>query len=333
MANLRQERHVELVTGLQEQFVITSQLTAANIPSELPQLAIFVLSIVTREDPKDDTFSRVGRVSDLTTLPVGRDAGLASAGGTNIEYLSAGATLIYTTLNDAVLASTTIRDRVSALVTSWNQFYTQFNAPDPTPIDYLIPSIDPSQVAALIGAYRVAKHSAYSAFAAKQAADTQFTFATTDLASKSTRLASAKSVQSYALIVTSESGTINTAFTTLLTASDTYYAFKNTSSGPDMTFSGVLSSAHATVASSAPYPGDSANLVSYANTLVTMLQSENDIATLALYAATSSQTIAGNTLTAATATMNTALNAVLAVCPTFDKTSVCWIDDDGSISF
>jgi hypothetical protein len=66
---------------------------------------------VDRSDPKRDAFARVARISDLTTLPLGRNAGLGSSGS---EYLSTTSTLTYPTLDEAIAAEKVITDRCNA---------------------------------------------------------------------------------------------------------------------------------------------------------------------------------------------------------------------------
>ena len=82
MALLKQERHVELVTGANEAFVITTLMANASIPAQLPHLNVFVIAVADVDDPKQDSLARVARIADLTTLPIGRSAGIAAPGPT-----------------------------------------------------------------------------------------------------------------------------------------------------------------------------------------------------------------------------------------------------------
>src|SRR6266542_2071056 len=167
MANLQQERHVEYVSAQFERYVLTSTMTTAVIPTELPHLFVFVHKIVAPSDPKRDTLARVARIADLTTLPLGRNAGLASHA---VEYLSTTSTLTYPTLDEAIAAEKTVIDRCNALITDWVKFNASFNAPSPTPANISLPSPDPSQKQQLIAAYKATKENRYALGLARQAA-------------------------------------------------------------------------------------------------------------------------------------------------------------------
>jgi len=179
MAVFEQERHVELRDGETEVYVITSTLVSYLV-DELPHPDVFVINIATREDPKDDTLVRVATVADLTDLPRGRDAGLASADNVGILYLINTWRLEYGTLDEGIAAAGVIKDRVNALITSWQTFDDEFSAPSPTPASYTLPSPDLSSLCALVEAYKVAKQDRYQKELTQATAANTRTAANTD---------------------------------------------------------------------------------------------------------------------------------------------------------
>jgi len=212
MAVFQQERHVELNEESRSVFVITSSLVSFTA-GELPHTNVFVLTIITREDPKDDVLARVASIADLTELPQGRDSGLASATGTDILYLSSTCTLQYFSLDEAIAAQGAIKDRVNALITSWQTFDTEFNAPDPTPATYTLPSVDLSQLCTLVEAYKVAKQDRYQKELTETAADATKTAAEADLTTKQGLLNAAEVSCTLRVTLTALVATATTALT------------------------------------------------------------------------------------------------------------------------
>ena len=182
MAVFEQERHVELRDEETEVYVITSTLVSYLV-DELPHPNVFVINIATREDPKDDTLARVATVADLTELPRGRDAGLASETGVGILYLTNTWRLEYFDLDEAITAMGVVKDRVNALILSWQTFDDTFSAPDPTPASYILPTPDLSQLCTLVENYKTAKQDRYqkqltqaSVSSARTAANNDYTY-------------------------------------------------------------------------------------------------------------------------------------------------------------
>ena len=169
MAIFEQERHVELQDDETEVYAVTSTLVSFNT-GELPHANVFVVTINTREDPKDDTLARVATVADLTELPQGRDAGLASTLGIGILYLISSFRLEYGELDEAIAAMGAIKDRVNALILSWQTFDDEFSAPDPTPAVYILPTSDLSQFCTLVETYKTAKQNRYQKQLTQEAA-------------------------------------------------------------------------------------------------------------------------------------------------------------------
>lgn len=327
MAVLTQERHSEYVDGTQELFVITSTMTSATIPAQLPHLFVFVLKIVTRDDAKDDTLARVARIADLTSLPQGRAAGLASASGTNIEYLATSVRLAYNTLNEGLDAKTAIKDRVNLLITDWIDYQANFNAPDPTPEAITLPTVDPSQKSALIAAYKAAKEDRYDKQLEKTDADAALTQANNTYIAANAAVASVQGFVTNANTVSSEMVTVSAAFTALKASGDTFLPLASCAAAPDKaTFQSALNTGAAQIIANGMYQTDAAALASGLSTyLNSTLVPAKTAAQAALTTAQATQITKAQELVSAQALEASALAAVIAICPDFQASSICQV--------
>jgi hypothetical protein len=322
MANLQQERHIELVSGTEERFVITSRMTGALVPAELPHLNVFVIKATDRSDAKHDALARVARLSDLSLLPVGRDRALPASG----EYLAAGMTLGYATLTEALLAQTAIKDRVNQLIQDWMSFTTRFNAPDPTPANFVLPTSAPMQKAALISAYKAAKQDRYQKQLGKEAADDA--------------LGRAHAAFTYVQdLVGAAEALVPKAVATQAAFADTRFVYDNLH-GAGATFSAAAGCAAAADRNSFQAALNTAanesiviqghvvgvgTLIAALTALRDAKATERDTASAEVSAATVDQLTKAQALASALALEAAALQAVRAVCPDFDPTSVCLV--------
>ncbi len=326
MAQLEQERHVELVSGAAQSFVITSRLISATVPDELPHLGVFVLAVADVTDPKADTLARVAMLADLTTLPLGRSAGIATPGPNGIEFLSAITTNSYTTLETANDAKTAIQDRVSALIVDWETFRTQFNAPTPTPAIITVPVAGTSQKTTLINAYTVAKQARYQAQIDKANADAAFTRAQTDYTYRNGLVTAVAAMLAEASSTQGNFTNVVTQFGTLLTAGNAFYA-ANTGGTGAATFLSALTTATSQQAAMPGFLTTASQLVTDLANYQSARVTDAATASTALTAAQSTQITKTQTLVSAQTTETAALNAVLAVCPDFDKHSIPFVPD------
>lgn len=326
MATLEQERYVELVTGSAERFVVVTRLVSATIPAQLPHINVFVLSVGDVADPKQDVLARVARISDLTTVPIGRDAGLAAVPSVGAEYLSATTTNSYDTLETANAAAVTFQDRVNALIESWITYNTQFSAPTPTPAIFTLPRVDDSQKEALIAAYKVAKQDRYQKQLLKTEADAALLRAQTDYTYKQNLVAGATTLVSGTTDAGSQLNTTTLWFDGLKTAGDTFRAANPGGTG-GAAFDTALASAANQQTSMTTFEANAATLTATTTTYRNARQTESNTANTALTAAQSDQTTKAQQLVSAQATESAALTAVLAVCPDFDKNSIPFVDD------
>lgn len=324
MAVLEQERHVELVPGAAQSFVVTNELVSAVIPDQLPHLNTFVILVADPADPTQDTLTRVANIADLSLVPIGRDAGIAAPGPNGIEFLSQTSTSRYDTLETANDAATAFQDRVNALIEGWITFRTEFNAPDPTPALYTLPRVDPSQLTALINAYAAAKQAGYTQLQVKTAADATFTAAQADYTYKSGLVPGVATILTSVTKVQGELATVITQFGTLLAAGNVFAA-ANPGGVGIATFNAALSIATAQQAAMPGYNADAATAI--ANITGYQTARQNDVTTSATNLATaqSNQITQAQALIAANALTAAALAAVLAVCPDFDPTTIPYV--------
>jgi hypothetical protein len=324
VAVFEQERHVELVPGGNESFFVTSRMISAIIPNELPHLNVFVLSVVDVLDPDQDKLARVANIADLTTIPIGRDPGIAAPGADGIEYLANSSTNIYETLETGNDAAQAFRDRVNALIEGWIDFRTNFNAPDPTPASYIMPFVDASQKEALINAYAAAKQAGYTQLQVKTEADAVLTRAQADYIYKTSLLTGASLLVTDTTLVKNEFTSVVTQFGVLLTAGNVF-AGANPAGVGIAAFQAALTTATSQQAAMPGYIADANTAVTDATAYSAARTNDVTVSSTALATAQSDQITQAQALTAANALTATALAAVLAVCPDFDPTSIPYV--------
>lgn len=327
MATFDQTRHVELVAGGDQAFVIENEMKAASVPSELPHVSVFVVNVVDVFDPKQDALARVATLADLTRVPIGRDAGIAAPGGDGIQFLSSEWTAVYDTLETALDAAQAFRDRVNKLIVDWQTFRTQFNAPSPTPAIYTFPTADTSPKTTLINAYKVAKQDRYQKQLTKDAADTALIVAQTDSVYKQGLVTGITPIASSAVTNQTEMSQVAGFFSTLQ-AAGTAFASANPSGTDIATFQAALTLAAAQGANAVAFVADAGTLLALTTTYQSIRQGEAVTASSAVTTATIDQISKSQALTAAIALETAALAAVLVVCPDFDKHSIPFVDDN-----
>lgn len=342
MAIFEQVRNVELVSGTAEAYVITSLMVSANIPVELPHVNVFVISIADPTDPKQDTLARVAMISDLSTLPIGRDNGIANPGPNGLEYLSASTVNSYPDLQTANEAATALQNRVNALVVSWMTFESEFSAPDPAPAYYTFPTVNPAQLQQLISVYTAAKQTRYQDQITAASAVTALAAAQADLTYKQSLVSGAQTVLADAQKVQLDVNAIVGQFSSSVSQAGVLYAaglifYSNNTGGSGaaafLTSLNLYGAAQATILSqvtiSAQYITDASLLITDATNYVNARLADVSTSSANLAAAQAAQITTAQTVTADLATEAAALAAVLAVCPDFDKTTIPYVPDNG----
>ncbi len=315
---VRQERHVEYVGPNTQKFVITSSLAWGDIGS-FPHPFVFVYTINDRFDPKADTFARITTLADLTTLPKGRDAALAASTGVGVEYLTTAATVSYADLATAVTAEKAFKDRLSQLVSDWTTYSGTFVA-TPTAEAVTLPLVSATTKAALIAAYRTAKQNRYSLQVAAQAAQDAQTAAQ---AKHDELAADVTTLQTQSAALAAAHSALSNARVDLAALEAATSAFVGTTSEDKTAILAALATAaadEATIAQRISEANDAANAASSA---LSAKQSALATSTTALTTAVTAYTVAQQQLADAQTTETAALNAVLAVCPDFDSTTIC----------
>jgi hypothetical protein len=281
-------------------------MVSANIPAELPHLNVFTVQVNDPLNPDADTLVHVSTVTELSTVPIGRPAGIAAPGPAGTLYLSNVWSATYGDLQTALDAATAFQQNVNALVTAWISFEANYTAPDATPAYYTFPAPDTSTVTVLIQAYTTAKQARYQTQLTAQAATTTLTAAQNDYTYKSALLTTAQTLLGD---VTALYG----SFSALLSAGNVFYN-ANTGGTGAAAFLASLTTATGQLSSS-PAMADA----TAANTART---ADAAMSATALATATSNQASTAQALTAAQALEASTLAAVLAVCPNFDPHSV-----------
>lgn len=326
MATFKQTRHVELVAGANQAFVIENEMVSASIPSELPNLGVFVVNVPDVLDPKQDTLARVATIADLTLIPEGRDPGIAAPGADGIQFLSSAWSASYETLETALDAAQAFRDRVNKLIIDWQSFSTSFDAPTPTPATYTFPATDTSPKTTLIAAYKTAKQDRYLKQIAKTAADAAVTAAQTDATYKHSLISPIASIDASATSGQSALSTTSGFFTTLQ-AAGTVFAGANPGGTGITTFQSALTLAASQGAQVVAFIAAAGTLTSLTAAYLSARQADATTADATSATAAASQIAAAQALAAAVALETAALAAVLAICPDFDKHSIPFVDD------
>jgi len=324
MALFEQERHVELVESADQLFFVTSRIVSAVIPDQLPHLNVFVLSVSNVLDPTQDVLARVANLADLTLIPIGRDPGIAAPGINGIEYLADTSTSTYTTLETANDAAVAFQDRVNALIQAWITFRTEFNAPEPTPALYTFPTVDPSQLNALIAAYAAAKQFGYAQLQTKLAADNTLLLAQADFTYKQSLVQGATTTVSDTTNVSNKFISTVTQYGSLLTAANTFYSL-NTGGAGAAAMAAAISTANAQQTAMPGYLADALAAITNATSYLTNRQNDMNAAGTVQATAQSNAITQTQLLTAANATTTAALAAVIAICPDFDATTIALV--------
>jgi len=142
---INQQRQAVVVSGTVK-YTITTTCTARGT---LQDTGIFLLSIPTATDPKDDAFERVIEIADVDTYFNDRDVAIAAGA---IYWRSSAVTITYTDVETANAAWKEFNSRINSLVNAYDAFLTEFDTvPSGDVINF--PTVDESAKAALKAAY------------------------------------------------------------------------------------------------------------------------------------------------------------------------------------
>lgn len=196
------ERKAAIVSGAAK-YIINATCTVAGT---LQDTAIFLLNIVTPDDPKDDTFNRVIEIADMTTYGTSRDVAIV-----NSEELwrSNSATLTYDDIETANAAWKELSSRINALITNYDSFLTEYETFEGGDI-IIYPTADESAKKALEDAFYATDAALTTATAARDAHDCGDI--ETEIATTETRLQEAQADLTNALTIQAGVATANSVY-------------------------------------------------------------------------------------------------------------------------
>lgn len=122
---------------------------SCNSPGTLPDASIFLLEIITPNDPKDDKFLRLCSPSDFSSYGTDRDQAALTSG----IYRATTCSFRYTSVATANDSWKALSGSINALVNEYDVFLTAFLT-QPEGVDTLYPTIDLSEKTARIAAYQ-----------------------------------------------------------------------------------------------------------------------------------------------------------------------------------
>ena len=182
-------------------------VTTCSIPGTLPDTGIFLLSIVTPEDPKDDTLIRVIEVADITEFQTDRDAAVVAG---EPSWRAAAVTLQFDDIETANAAWKEVESRISTLVEQGDAFNEEFEtAPGGDTTVY--PTVDLSEKNALITTFENTAQPVTDAEDARNDKQLECTQLTSDLVVVEDRLQEAETDLALYLQIQAEVGNVNTA--------------------------------------------------------------------------------------------------------------------------
>jgi len=199
------ERKAVVVSGT-AQYTIKTTCTVAGT---LQDTAIFLLNIVTPDDPKDDTFNRVVEIADSLTYVTNRDTAIVNS---DELWRSNSATLTYADIETANAAWKELSSRINALTENYDAFLTEYETFEGGDI-IIYPTVDESAKQALKDAFYATNTALATATTARDAhscASIETSIATTE-----TSLQQAQSDLTNALAVQAGISTANSIYTTV----------------------------------------------------------------------------------------------------------------------
>jgi hypothetical protein len=173
----------------------------------LPDTGIFLLSIVTEADPKDDTLVRVIDVADISEFNTDRDAAIA-AGETS--WRAGSLILQFDDIETANAAWKELESRISTLVDQIDAFNDEFETTGAGDVT-VYPTVDLSEKNALIGAFEATEAPITDAEDARDAKQLECTQLDSDLAVVVERLQEAEVDLALYLRIQAEVGNVNTS--------------------------------------------------------------------------------------------------------------------------
>jgi len=189
-------------------------VTTCTVAGTLADTGIFLLTINTPVDPKDDTLLRVIEVADISEFGTDRDAAVADS---QLAWRAASLTLQFGDIETANAAWKEVESRITALVNQIDAYNDEFETPLGGSVT-VYPTIDLSEKTALIDAYDATAEPITDAEAARDAQQLICTQLSSDLATVNDRLAEAETDLTLYLRIQAEVGNVNTSLPSISAA-------------------------------------------------------------------------------------------------------------------
>ena len=146
---VRMDRSTIVVNGTNKY-----QITASCIlKGTLPDVYIFLLNINDVVDPKNDTLARVIDVADITSYLDDRDDAIANA---DTLFRSYSVTLVFDNIDTANAAQKELKSRINTLVNNVDTFLDEFETANRGEV-VVYPTVDPSEKQARIDVYEASE--------------------------------------------------------------------------------------------------------------------------------------------------------------------------------
>lgn len=132
-----------------DQGAVYTITVSCTLSGTLPDTAIFLLKVVTPNDPKDDSIERICSPADFDTYGTDRDQAALSSD----LYRSSRYTYRYTSVLEANAAWQTLSSYINTLVNDYDVYMTAFVTRDEG-VDMVYPTVDESEKNSRIVAYQ-----------------------------------------------------------------------------------------------------------------------------------------------------------------------------------
>lgn len=288
---------------------------------DLPSANVFVYKLGVADDPKSDTFLRIGTLQDITQLPLGRAAALISSATT---FVAAGFSVTYADVATAVAAKQLIQSKIDQLIADWHLYTEQFVASSVT----TLPLDDAGIVQAKKDAYSAAKAAQVTAAAAAAAAAAAFTAAQAAAIAATEKQTLRQEVYTQCVSTRDVVGSLTVAESAFRTAANTFLAAVQ--SGSATITSAQAAAAIFAAAVAAETTALQAPLTSLQSSLITSCSTKQGelfqastsrvTAEAAVSSAQREALLAQQAATAAQGLVESTLATLLEVCPSVDVT-------------
>lgn len=206
-------RSTAVVAGTNKYIIVTT----CTVAGTLPDANIFLLSIVTPDDPKDDTLVRVVAVADITEYLTNRDAAVTAG---SPFWRSQAVTLRFDDIETANAAWKELESRINKFVTQVDEYDSEFSTTGSGDVT-VYPTADQSEKNARLAAYEATATPITDAEDARDTGQAACTQLTRDLAVTEDRLQEANADLTLYLQIQASVGGVNSSMPSIETTIST----------------------------------------------------------------------------------------------------------------